>query len=136
VRSYIENLQKDLSISYEQAQTVISGDLGELDEEKVREVIKTSSQDLSMGIERSISFLKAAGDAENIEEVVLSGGGAHIPFLMDILSEKHGIDFSVHNPLEGIDYEEGVFGEYEEDLDSIAPLLTVGIGLALRKAGK
>ncbi|MCK4538815.1 MAG: type IV pilus assembly protein PilM [Candidatus Krumholzibacteria bacterium] len=136
VRSYIENIQKDFSISYEQAQAVISGDLGDLDEDRVREVISTSSQDLSMGIERSISFLKAAGDAENIEEVVLSGGGAHIPFLKDILSEKHGIDFSIHNPLEGIDYEEGVFGEYEEDLDSIAPLLTVGIGLALRKAGK
>ena len=36
----------------------------------------------------------------------------------------------------GIEWDEGVFGEYEEDLDSLAPLLTVGIGLALRKAGK
>ena len=81
-------------------------------------------------------FLKAAGDADKIDEVVLSGGGAHIPFLREILSEKHGMDFTVHNPLDGIDFEEGVFGEYESDLDRIAPLLTVGIGLALRKAGK
>ena len=80
--------------------------------------------------------MKAAGDAEKIDEVVLSGGGARIPFLKEVLSEKHGIEFTVHNPLEGIDYEEGIFAGYEEDIENIAPLLTVGIGLALRKAGK
>lgn len=135
-RSFIEALQKDLGIDYDTAQKVIAGDLEGVDEDKARGVIAACSQDLSMGIERSISFLKAAGDAESIDEIALSGGGAHIPFLVDILSQKHGIEFSIHNPLDGIDYEEGVFGEYEEELDSIAPLLSVGIGLALRKVGK
>ncbi len=134
--SFIERIQKELGVDYEGAQKVISGDMGEMDQDKIREIIKNASSDLSLGIERSISFLKAAGDAENLDEVVLSGGGAQIPFLKEILSEKHGIDFSIHNPLEGIDYQEGVFGEYEEDIEKIAPLLTVGIGLALRKAGK
>ncbi len=46
------------------------------------------------------------------------------------------MEFSIHNPLDGVEWDDGVFGEYEEDLDSLAPLLTVGIGLALRKAGK
>jgi len=135
-RIFIENLQKQMGIGYEDAQKVISGDMDGMDGIKVREVVKKSSEDLSLGIERSVSFLKAAGDADKIDEVVLSGGGAHIPFLREILSEKHGMDFTVHNPLDGIDFEEGVFGEYESDLDKIAPLLTVGIGLALRKAGK
>lgn len=134
--SFIELLQKELGVSYEQGQLIISGEPGDRDRDKVRAIIKRSSEDLSLGIERSISFLKAAGDAENIDEIVLSGGGARIPFLKEIISEKHEIDISVHNPLEGIDYEEGVFGEYEEELDKITPLLTVGIGLALRKAGK
>ncbi|MBN2071427.1 MAG: type IV pilus assembly protein PilM [Candidatus Krumholzibacteriota bacterium] len=134
--NFIELLQKEMNIDYETAQNIISGDLGELDSGKVREVIKGASDDLILGIERSISFLKAAGDADRIDEVVLSGGGAQIPFLKEILSERHGIEFMVLNPLEGIDYDEGVFGEYEENLEHIAPLLTVGIGLALRKAGK
>ncbi len=133
---FVESLQKELDLDYEAAQKVVHGDIGELDGSRVREIIKKRSDDLSLGIERSISFLKASGDTEKIDEATLSGGGAHIPYLREILSERHGMEFSIHNPLDGVDWDEGVFGEYEEDLDSLAPLLTVGIGLALRKAGK
>jgi len=133
---FVESLQKELGLDYEEAQKVIHGETGELDKSKIREIIKKRSDDLSLGIERSLSFLKAAGDADSIDEVTLSGGGAHMPFLREILSEKHGMEFSIHNPLDSVEWDEGIFGEYEEDLDSLAPLLTVGIGLALRKAGK
>ena len=134
--NFIELMQKELGIDYDEGQRVISGELGDRDEKKIKDIVRKSSNDLSLGIERSISFLKAAGDADEIDEIVLSGGGAHIPFLKDILSEKYDFDISVHNPLEGIDYDEGVFNEYEAELERIAPMLTVGIGLALRKAGK
>jgi type IV pilus assembly protein PilM len=134
--SFVESLQKELGLDYEEAQKVVHGEIGELDGLKIREIVKKRSDDLSLGIERSLSFLKAAGDAEKIDEAALSGGGAHIPYLREILSEKHGIEFSIHNPLDAVEWDEGIFGEYEEDLDSLAPLLTVGIGLALRKAGK
>jgi len=133
---FIEALQKNMAVDYDEARKIVSGHMGEHDQVKIREIVKRATGDLSLGIERSMSFLKAAGDADEIQEVVLSGGGAHIPFLKDILTEKHGIAISVHNPLDGIEWEDGVFGEYGEDLDSLAPLLTVGIGLALRKAGK
>ncbi len=134
--NFIAALQKELGVDYDEGQTIVNGELGDQSESKVRSIIKKSAEDLSLGIERSVSFLKAAGDAEQIDEIVLSGGGARIPFLKEILSEKHGAELSVHNPLEGVEYEEGIFGEYEDDIDKIAPLLTVGIGLALRKAGK
>lgn len=133
---FVESLQKELGLDYDEAQKVLHGEIGELDGSKIREIIKKRSDDLSLGIERSLSFLKAAGDAEKIDEVALSGGGAHIPYLREILSEKHGMEFSIHNPLDAVEWDDGVFGEFEEDLDSLAPLLTVGIGLALRKAGK
>ncbi|HEY5132713.1 MAG TPA: type IV pilus assembly protein PilM [Candidatus Krumholzibacteriaceae bacterium] len=134
--NFAEAIQKELGVDYDEAQRIVAGDLGQRDPEKIRELVKQSSKDLSLGIERSVSFLKAAGDAEKIDEVVLSGGGANIPFLKDILSEKHGISFSINNPLAGLDCEAGVFGEHEAEIEKIAPLLTVGIGLALRKAGK
>lgn len=133
---FIEAMQKHMVLEYDEARRIVFGQIGDHDQVKIRENVKRAAGDLSLGIERSMSFLKAAGDADEIEEVVLSGGGAHIPFLKDILTEKHGIKISVHNPLDGIEWDEGVFGEYGDDLDSLAPLLTVGIGLALRKAGK
>jgi len=134
--NFVEVIQKELGVDYEEGQKIICGDLGSRDPDKIKGIIRESSKDLSVGIERSLQYLKAAGDAERIDEIVLSGGGANIPFLKQILSEKHGIEISIHNPLAGIEYEEGVFGEHETAIDKIAPLLTVGIGLALRKAGK
>ncbi|MBN1885788.1 MAG: type IV pilus assembly protein PilM [Candidatus Krumholzibacteriota bacterium] len=134
--SFVEAFQKELGVGYEDAVRIVSGDLGGRDEQKIKEIIKSCSSDLSLGIERSISFLKTAGDAETIDRIVLSGGGARIPFLAEIIAEKHGIMPSIHNPLDGIEYDESVTDGFEEDIDSIAPLLTVGIGLALRKAGK
>jgi type IV pilus assembly protein PilM len=133
---FVELVQKDLGVDFEEAHRVVSGELGQMDPQKIKQIIREASKDLSLGIERSISFLKAAGDAEKIDEIVLSGGGATIPFLKEILAEKHGIELSIHNPLEGIEWAEGVFGEHEESIERIAPLLTVGVGLALRKAGK
>jgi len=132
--SFIEALQKELGVDYEEAQTIIRGNLEGMDEEKIKNIFRENAADLSLGIERSISYLKAAGDSDKIDKVVLSGGGARIPFLKDVLSEKHDIEFSILNPLLGVDYEEGVFAEYEDEIEDIAPLLTVGVGLALRKA--
>jgi type IV pilus assembly protein PilM len=134
--NFAEAIQKELGLDYEEAQKIVSGNLGNQDSEKIRGLVKQSSKELSLGIERSVVFLKAAGDAERIDEVVLSGGGANIPFLKEILSEKHGIEFSIHNPLAAVEFEAGVFGEHEAEIDKIAPMLTVGIGLALRKAGR
>ncbi len=134
--NFAEIIQKNMGVDYEEAHAIVSGKLGERDPGAVKELIRQGAKDLSLGIERSISFLKAAGDADSIDEVVLSGGGANIPFLKDILAEKHGMTISIHNPLAGIECEEGVFGEHEAEIDAIAPLLTVGIGLALRKAGR
>jgi type IV pilus assembly protein PilM len=134
--SFAEAIQKELGLSYEEAHKIVSGDLGDRDPGRIRDLVRQSSKDLSLGIERSVSFLKAAGDAEKIDEVVLSGGGANIPFLKEILSEKHNMELSLHNPLAGLEFEAGVFGEHEAEIEKIAPLLTVGIGLALRKAGK
>jgi type IV pilus assembly protein PilM len=134
--NFAEIIQKEMGVAFDEAHAIVSGTLGDRDPVKVKELIRQGAKDLSLGIERSVSFLKAAGDADAIEEIVLSGGGATIPFLKDILAEKHGIEISIHNPLAGIECREGVFGEHEAEIDAIAPLLTVGIGLALRKAGK
>jgi len=134
--TFIEALQKELGVTYEEAQMIIKGNLENMDEERIKSIFTAKAADLSLGIERSISYLKAAGDSDRIDRVVLSGGGARIPFLKDILSEKHNIEFSVLNPLMGVDYEEGVFAEYEDNIEEIAPLLTVSVGLALRKAKK
>ncbi len=89
-----------------------------------------------MGIERSIAFLKTAGDAERIDHAVLSGGGACVPFLREILSDKHGIDFTVNKAVAQIERAEGLFDGPATTSSKVGPLLTVALGLALRREAK
>ncbi|MCK4236822.1 MAG: type IV pilus assembly protein PilM, partial [Candidatus Krumholzibacteria bacterium] len=55
--NFIEMIQKELSVDYEESQRIISGELGDREENKIKEIVKRCSDDLSLGIERSISFL-------------------------------------------------------------------------------
>ena len=60
--------------------------------------------------------------------------GAHFvqegPGLVSFLAERFDADVEVANPLKRISYDESVFEE--GPVEEIAPMLTVGIGLALR----
>jgi type IV pilus assembly protein PilM len=131
--AFIEALQRDLGVSFEEAELLISGESEMEDSDKCREIISNACEELSMGIERSLSFLRTAGDAEQLDEAVLSGGGARIPWLREILSEKHNMEFVINDPLRGVERDEGL--TEAEELDRISPLLSVSLGLALRREG-
>lgn len=131
---FIEALQRDLGVSFEEAEAIASGEKKLDDDNKCRQVIDTASRELSMGIERSLSFLKTAGDAEHLDEAVLSGGGARIPWLREILSEKHEIELKINDPLNGIERDEAL--PDSKELERISPLLSVSLGLALRREGE
>jgi type IV pilus assembly protein PilM len=130
---FIEELQRELGVSFEEADAMVSGH-GDLEnDEKLRGIIADACEELSLGIDRSISFLKTAGDAEHIDEVVLSGGGARIPWLREILTDKHEIEFKINDSLSAFEQEEDLAGG--DELEKVAPLLTVSLGLALRREG-
>jgi type IV pilus assembly protein PilM len=133
---FIESMQRELGLGLEEAEAILLGEEEFGDEEKCREIIADASEELSMGIERSISFLKTAGDAEQIDEVILSGGGAQLPWLKDILSEKHEIDFKLNDAVARIEKSEDMSQEDAAELEKVAPLLTVSMGLALRRGDK
>jgi type IV pilus assembly protein PilM len=133
--AFIDSIQRELGTSFEETEAMISSESEIEDEQKFRSIIADACEELSMGIERSISFLKTAGDADQLDEVVLSGGGARLPWLREILSEKHELEFKLNDSLSRISHAEGLFSESGDDLDKIAPLLTVSYGLALRREG-
>jgi type IV pilus assembly protein PilM len=133
---FVEAVQRDLGVTFEEAENMLSGAAEIEDPEKFRHTIADAASDISMGIERSIAFLKTAGDAERIDHAVLSGGGACVPYLRDILAEKHGIDFTVNKAVAQIERTEGLFEAAGDDVAKVGPLLTVALGLALRREAK
>ncbi|HET6462407.1 MAG TPA: type IV pilus assembly protein PilM [Candidatus Krumholzibacteria bacterium] len=133
---FTEAVQRELGVSFDEAENLLSGATEIDDAERFRSTIAGAASDISMGIERSIAFLKTAGDAERIDHAVLSGGGACVPFLRDILSEKHGIEFAVNKAVSQIECGEGLFEGSGDSVEKVGPLLTVALGLALRRGAK
>ena len=88
--------------------------------------------DMGVALERSLVYLKSSGDANHIDWVLLSGGGARVPGLAQALNERMRIPVEVADPLRRLRYTPEVFGQM--DPRELAPQLAVGIGLALRKA--
>jgi len=133
---FIEALQREMGLGPDEAEAVLHGETENEDEERCREIIAEASEELSMGIERSVSFLKTAGDAEQIDEIILSGGGAKLPWLRDILSEKHDIEFKLNDAVAKMNKADDLSEEDTGELEKVAPLLTVSMGLALRRGDK
>jgi len=128
---FVEEFQKQLGLTWETASDVARGETGEVDHELVIDIVRSVGEEIFLGLEPSLSFLKNSGEAEGIDRIVVSGGGARLPGLAPYLAECYNVPSEVADPLAHIDHESGVFGD--ENPDQLSPMLTVGVGLALRK---
>jgi type IV pilus assembly protein PilM len=131
---YTESIQKMLGLSYEQAESLkLGGDVEGRSFEDARPAIDMVNAELAAEIRRSFDFFRSSSHSDTIHRVVLSGGCARLPGLVDYLSENLEIPSEVANPLRHIRAEPKEFDP--EYLEVIAPQLAVSVGLALRQAG-
>jgi type IV pilus assembly protein PilM len=132
VAHFIEEFQKQLGLTYETAHEVGRGHTEEVDDQLVTDIVRSVGQEIYQGLEPSLSYLKTSGEADGIDRIVLSGGGAHLPGLREFLADSYNVPSEVADPLAGLDYDPSLFDEGEAE--ALSPLLTVSVGLALREA--
>jgi type IV pilus assembly protein PilM len=126
--SFVEGIQRRHNVSQPDALQALRGRSdGGID---VTAIVQTACEDLSVQIDRAISFLKSAGDADRIDRILVSGGSARIMGLTDFLSGRHHVPVIVVNPVQRLSFDPGLFGG--DMPEAITPMLTVAIGLALR----
>lgn len=126
--SFVEGIQRRHNVSQADALSALRGHHeGGID---VTSIVQATCEDLSVQIDRAIAFLKSAGDAERVDRILVSGGSARVPGLTDVLAARHQVSVSVVNPVQRLLYDPGLFGG--ESPESVAPVLTVAVGLALR----
>jgi len=132
---FVEEIQREFGVSYDDARAIVIDPHANenIAIEQLVQVVSGVAEDLSTGIERSLSFLRTSGDAETIDRVVLSGGGGRFPGLANFLKDRHGFEVDEGDPLTGIGYEADLFQDY--DLAAISPLLAVCVGLGVRNMG-
>jgi type IV pilus assembly protein PilM len=96
-------------------------------------LLESRGEELAVGIERAAAFLQSASrSAGGISRIFTTGGGARIPRLNKVLSDRLRIPVQLANPIEKLQVADGVFDALA--VDEVAPLLMLPIGLALRSA--
>jgi type IV pilus assembly protein PilM len=130
---YTSALQREFSVSYEQAEGLKMG-LGftaNRGKEQVLSLMAMISEEISEEIHRSLEFFRSTTSEEVIDKLVISGGCAKIKGFDRFLSDRLGIPVEVANPFQKLQYSDKVFDP--EYLHDVAPLAAVGVGLALRR---
>jgi type IV pilus assembly protein PilM len=124
-----------MGISSEDAVQAIKGKTtGAIDMNQLKQSVSYAAEELSSGIDLAFSYYKTSENTDSIDKIVLSGGGAYIPSLVQFLETRHQTKVQISNPLAYVQYNKNLFGS--TNVESIGALLTVAVGLALRKTGE
>ena len=137
---YTEEIQKALSVSFEEAERIkmggTPGDDGQVQDvipQEVEQAMRGVSDTVIGEIARSLDFFGATSTDARITRVMLSGGGSKISGFAGAFKERTGLETIMMNPLAHMLPSKGFDAEY---LESMGPLLAVGIGLATRRVDR
>lgn len=124
-----EDLQRRSGLSREEAAALLMKPEGD-GADQVSAVVGAYAEEVTTAIDRALAYLKTAESVERIHRLLLSGGGARIPGMADafVRARRGEYEVEVADPLRRIDC-----AGHGEELRAAAPMLAVGIGLALRK---
>ena len=130
VRRLREDLQRERGLAADAADRVVRG--ADLDPSLAPHVANRG-EELALGIERAAAFLQTSSrPVAALSRLYLTGGGSRVPGLAGVLADRLRIPVTQAHPLERLSAAPGAFGDL--NVDEIAPLLMLPLGLALRNA--
>ncbi len=128
---YTESIQKDLGLSFEDAERIKKKEEVEgANLLEVDSIIQNVSAEITSEITRSFGYFKATMGSESINKVMLSGGASKIRNLDSFLQERLELPVEFINPFKKIDIPPSFDAEY---IKSVAPLAAVAVGLGVRR---
>ncbi len=131
-RDIYNAIQKEFRLNPELTTKAIKGEMSDsIDQDMLKATIVSSTDELISGLELAFSYFKSQAKVDTIDWIVLSGGGALVPYLPEFIQSKVNIPLEIANPLRKIDYDPELFQYLQPE--KIAPLLAVPVGLAMRK---
>ena len=127
-------IASELGIPTEQAERVKLG-LGadNADRARLENAFTESLQELGTDLRRALDFFFSHFPEAKLHKMFLSGGSARIPGLEKYFEAELEIPTEICNPLQHLEVDPGRFDPAY--LEQIGPQMTIGLGLALRRAG-
>ncbi|MDX1578500.1 MAG: type IV pilus assembly protein PilM [Gemmatimonadota bacterium] len=133
--AYTEEIQKALSVSWDEAERMKLGgssdaDAQEVVPEEVEQAMRSVTETVISEISRSLDFFAATAAESRIARVYLSGGGSCVSGLDAAFQGKTNLPVERLNPLARAATSSKFDADY---LDEVGPSLAVSVGLALRR---
>src|SRR5262249_38268759 len=131
---YTDAIQKDLNLSFDQAETLKKGGRVEgAAPENLQPIIQAVSENIALEIQKTIDFFKATSSEDRIDRIFLSGGTSKVQGLRDLLADRFEAGVEVMNPFNNVTYNPRDFDP--DFLSEIGPSAAIAVGLAVRKVG-
>jgi len=129
---YTEEIQKQLGVSGFEAESMKILAV-EANNYELLEVLAKVNETITQEIRRSLDFYNSTASDDRITKVFVSGGCSKGYKFIETVSEKVDLPVEMINPFAKLKFNEKDFDP--EYLQEIGPLMTVTVGLAIRRAG-
>jgi len=128
---YTDALQKELDLSFENAERLKKGEsIAGVAEEHRATILRSVTDILILEIQKTFDFFRATASGENIQRIYLAGGSARVPGLVDLLREESAMPVEELYPFRKIVINPGRHNE--DQIRELAPRLAIAVGLAVR----
>ena len=130
--AYTEALQKELSLTFEDADLVKRGlpvdgvSAGDADP-----IIQTVTENLLLEIDKTFDFFKATAASDRIDRLVVSGGAARIDGFVQAFETRFEVPVSAFDPFRQVAFNTKKLSD--ELRQEMIPIAAVAVGLALRR---
>lgn len=126
---YTDILQKELQLSFQDAEDLKLGKKGSADADMIRPLLESITDMVIMEVQKTFDFFHETYPSETITHVLLSGGSSRIEGLAAKLEATFGCPAEVLDPLKSLSFAPKVDSTA---LAMMGPSMTIAIGLALR----
>jgi type IV pilus assembly protein PilM len=131
---YTDAIQKDLNLSFEQAEALKHGEqVDGASPESLAPILQAVSENITTEIQRTFDFFRATSQDDRVDQIYLSGGAAKVHGLRDLLAERLDAPVELLNPFLNVRYSEKDFDP--DFIDEIGPSAAIAVGLAGRRVG-
>ncbi|MEK6606398.1 MAG: type IV pilus assembly protein PilM [Myxococcota bacterium] len=134
--AFTEEIQKQLSVSYEEAEAYKLGgstEAAEVVPQELERVLAQVADTLAGEFQRSLDFYLATSAEGNIHRIYLAGGSAAVPALRRAIEGKSRLPCEALDPFKRMTIDQKRFDM--DFLQANAPMAAVAVGLSLRHPG-
>jgi len=127
-----QQIASKLACSVEEAEKIkLTRESDRISAEQLAEIVTSIVSEWCLEIRRALDFFYSTYPEDQIQKIILSGGGGHIQEFRQLLSIEASADVKTIDPFQKIHTDEKIFEK--RYLEEIAPQAGICLGLALRK---